>query len=96
MLRKFREGYKLPWLWQSFTNFAGMVYRQVYKVIDNRVVVTLPAAFKDKQVVVTVDDIPASQSDKLALMKQAAHDSLFLAGLNEVNDDFKNIDHETL
>jgi hypothetical protein len=73
-----------------------MTYRQTYKVTDNTLVITLPLAFKDKQVVVTIDDMAGGQKDKWSLMKQAAQDPLYLADLNEVNDDFKNIDHETL
>ncbi len=73
-----------------------MTYRQTYKVTDSTLVITLPPGFKDKQVVVTVDDMPPGQKDKLSLMKQASQDPLFLADLNEVNDDFNSIDHETL
>jgi len=73
-----------------------MTYRQVYKVTEDRLTITIPPAFKDKQVTVTIDDMANGQKDKLSLMKQAARDPLYLADLNEVNDDFKNIDHETL
>lgn len=73
-----------------------MTYRQVYKVTDNTLVITLPYGFKDKQVVVTIDDMAGGIKDKMTLMKQAAQDPLYLADLNEVNEDFKNIDHETL
>ena len=73
-----------------------MVYRKVYKVTNGSLNITIPPAFKDKQVVVTIDDAPVSQKDKLSLMEKAANDPLYLADLNEVNDDFKGIDHETL
>jgi len=73
-----------------------MTYRQVYTVTDNRVVIILPSAFKDKQVVITVDDTLNTQKDNMALMSIAASDPQYLADLNEVNDDFNSIDHETL
>jgi len=73
-----------------------MTYRQTIRVTDNTLVIKLPYEFKDKQVVVTVDDMGSSQKDKLSLMQQAAQDPMYLADLNDVNDDFKNIDHETL
>jgi len=73
-----------------------MTYRQVFTVKDNKLVLDLPAGFKDKQVVVTVDDMPVTTLDKIALMRQAANDPLYLADLQEVNDDFRHIEHETL
>lgn len=73
-----------------------MTYRQVLKVTENTLIITLPLAFKDKQVVVTIDEMAGVQNDKFSLMKLASQDPLFLADLNEVNDDFKHIDHETL
>ena len=69
-----------------------MTYRQTYKVTDNTLVITLPLAFKDKQVVVTIDDMGVERKDKLSLMKQASIDPLYLADLNEVNNDFSNIE----
>jgi hypothetical protein len=73
-----------------------MTYRQTVKVTDGTVVIKLPYEFKDKQVVVIVDDMAGVQKDKLSLMQDAARDPMYLADLNDVNDDFKNIDHETL
>ena len=73
-----------------------MTYRHVYRVKDNTLVIELPSSFKGKEVVVTVDDTPTVQMEKMELMKQAAKDPMYLEDLNEVNDDFKYIDHETL
>lgn len=73
-----------------------MTFRQIYTVTNDRIVIILPNSFKDKQVMVTVDDEPGTQTDNMRLMKQAATDPLYMADLNEVNDDFNNIDHETL
>lgn len=73
-----------------------MTYKQVYKVNDTKIVITLPAAFKDKQVFITVDDKDNTEQDKLILMRQAAIDPLYLCDLNEVNDDFEGIEQEAL
>lgn len=72
-----------------------MTHSQLYKVTDNQLVITLPPAFRNKQVRVTIDDAVVIGTDKMALMKQAAKDPLFLADLKEVNDDFEGIEHES-
>ena len=73
-----------------------MTYSQFCKVTDSKLVITLPPAFKNKQVLVTVDDKVTGEKDKIALMKLAAKDPLFLSDLKEVNNDFEGIEHETL
>ena len=73
-----------------------MTHSQLYKVTDTKLVITLPPAFRNKQVRVTIDDTVASEKDKIALMKMAAKDPLFLSDMNEVNNDFEGIEHETL
>jgi hypothetical protein len=73
-----------------------MTYQQTIKVTDNTLIIKLPYEFKDKQVVVTVDDMASGQRDKILLMREAVKDPMYIADLNDVNDDFKNIDHETL
>lgn len=73
-----------------------MTYRHVYRVKDNTLVIELPSGFKGKEVVVTVDDTPTVQMEKMKLMELASKDPLYLQDMNEVNDDFKYIDHETL
>jgi hypothetical protein len=73
-----------------------MTYSQFYKVTDSKLVITLPPEFKDKRVLVTIDDKAATEKDKMTLMKLAANDPLFLSDLKEVNDDFEGIEHETL
>ena len=62
---------------------------KVYKVTDNQLIITLPVGFKDKQVLVTIDDKPSLNEDKISMMKLAAKDPLYLSGLQEVNDDFE-------
>ena len=73
-----------------------MTYSQLYKVTDTQLVITLPAGFKNKQVLVTIEDKPLICNDKIALMKLAAKDPLFLSDLKDVTDDFEGIEHETI
>ena len=74
-----------------------MTHRQIYNISNNKLVINLPDSFKNKkQVLVTLDDSVETFAEKLALMKQAASDPLFLSDVKEVNDDFGSIDHETL
>ena len=74
-----------------------MTYRQVCNVNNNQVIITLPADFKGKkQVTVVVDDLVDNKIQKLAMLKNASEDPLFLADIAEVQHDFDSIDNETL
>ena len=73
-----------------------MTYSQIYKISDTKLIITLPAGFQNKEVLVTVADVANSNTDKKAMMKLAASDPLYLSDLKEVNDDFEAIEHETL
>ena len=74
-----------------------MTYRQVCNVNNNQVIITLPANFKGKkQVTVVVDDSVDARIQKLAMLKNASNDPLFLADIAEVQQDFDSIDGETL
>lgn len=74
-----------------------MTFKQVCSVKNNQVVITLPPNFVNKkQVTVVIEEIVDSKTQKLALMKQAATDPLFLADLEEINNDFDAISNETL
>jgi hypothetical protein len=68
-----------------------MTITKLYKVTDNQLIITLPVGFKDKQVLVTIDDKPSLNDDKISMMKLAAKDPLYLSDLQEVNDDFEGI-----
>jgi hypothetical protein len=70
-----------------------MTLTKLYKVTDNQLIITLPIGFKDKQVLVTIDDKPSLNKDKISMMKLAAKDPLYLSDLQEVNDDFEGIEH---
>ncbi len=74
-----------------------MTYRQICSVNNNQVVVTLPPNFGNKkQVTVVIDDQVDSRAHKLAQLKDASNDPLFLADISEIHKDFDSIDHETL
>ena len=74
-----------------------MTYRQVCNVNNNQVIITLPADFKGKkQVTVVVDDLVDAKIQKLAMLKNASEDPLFLADIAEIQHDFDSIDNETL
>jgi len=49
-----------------------------------------------KQVIVLIDDTVDSRYQKLALLKEAANDPLFLADIEEIHKDFDSIDNETV
>jgi hypothetical protein len=74
-----------------------MTYKIVCPVKDNQVIVTLPPDFSDKtQVTILIDDQVDMKSQKFEALKMAANDPLFLADIQEVQNDFEFIDHETL
>lgn len=74
-----------------------MILRQVFDVINNQIVITLPAEFRGrKKVLVTVDDRVEQHLKNMELMCMAASDPLFLADIREVDEDFSLIDNEQL
>ena len=74
-----------------------MRHSQVCDIQNNQLIINLPEEFRNKKkVLVIVDDTIDSKTEKLTLLKQAASDPLFIADIKAVNDDFGDIDHETL
>lgn len=74
-----------------------MTFRQICTVKNNQVIITLPPNFENqKQVTVVVDDIVDSRTQKLAQLKEASVDPLFLADIEEIHKDFDSIDDETV
>ena len=74
-----------------------MTLKQVCNIHNNQLTINLPENFYGKtKVMVIVEDIRDDVLDKDLLMKKAATDLLFFKDINEINDDFKFIDHETL
>ena len=75
----------------------AMTYRQICTVKNNQVVITLPPNFENqKQVTVVIDDVIDSRTQKLAQMREASIDPLFLADIEEIHKDFDSIDNETV
>ena len=69
----------------------------MYDVTNSEIVIHLPATLlNNRKVMVTVEDMIVSNADKVALLKIAATDPLFLAEVKEANDDFKSIYNESL
>ena len=74
-----------------------MTFKQICIVKNNKIVVTLPPNFENqKQVTVTIDDTVDGKMQKLALMKEASEDPLFLADIEAVQKDFDAIDSEEI
>jgi len=74
-----------------------MTFRQICIVENNQVIITLPPSFENqKQVTVVIDAVVDSKTQKLALLKEASVDPLFLADIEEINKDFDSIDSETV
>ena len=74
-----------------------MLIRQICDVRNNEIVIHLPDSFaNNKKVMVTVDDTILSKTDKLAALKLAATDPLFLEDMREIRDDFSSVDHESI
>lgn len=72
-----------------------MTHRRIYEVKNNQLVITLPNEFKNKtRVLVTLDDSIDSKAIKLALLKDASTDPLFLSDIKEINNDFNHIGNE--
>jgi hypothetical protein len=74
-----------------------MTFEQTCEVKNNQLVINLPSSFRNKKrVKVIVEDDDQLHSNKMNLLKKASTDPLFLADIDEVNQDFKNSDKEML
>lgn len=72
-----------------------MTMSRIYDINNNQIVIELPKTFLGKKkVMVTINDIDEKKDQKNLIMKHALNDPLFVADLNEVNDDFSAIDNE--
>ncbi len=73
-----------------------MTYKVVCPVDDNnQVIINLPANFSKKKIVtVYVDDLVDSKLSKMEQLKSASTDSLFLADISEIQQDFDFLDNE--
>ncbi len=73
--------------------------RQLKRVPKNhQIVIEVPESIHENQmmeVILLFKETPKnSRTDKLAQLQASQHDPLFLADLQEINDDFAHIDNE--
>ncbi|MEN9523225.1 MAG: hypothetical protein RL065_1602 [Bacteroidota bacterium] len=72
-----------------------MTFSQVCQINNNQIILNLPADFSGKKSVrVIVDDELDSKSKKIALLQMAATDKLFQDDVNEIADDFDNLEND--
>lgn len=71
-----------------------MSIEQIVEVPENgQVTIQLPSQLtKNKRVKIVIEEIDEDREKKLALLKQAANDPLFLADMEEVARDFDGIE----
>lgn len=74
-----------------------MTITRICEIQGNQLIIQLPAHFTNKkEVLVIVNDSFDERAAKLALLREAVNDPLFLADIAEVQADFENIDDEGL
>ena len=75
-----------------------MTLRKIVYIPHNyQLIISLPKRFRNKRrVLVTIDELPDSNTKKIELIRKASRDPLFIADLEEVNNDFEPFDGETL
>jgi len=75
-----------------------MTFEKTYEVQkNNQLIINLPDKFKSKKKVrVIIEDIDESRDIKIALLRKALTDPLFLSDMAETASDFENSDNELL
>ena len=75
-----------------------MTFEKTYDVQkNNQLIINLPDRFKSrKKVRVIIEDIDENRDVKIALLKKASTDPLFLSDIAETLSDFENSDNELL
>ena len=75
-----------------------MTFEKTYEVQkSNKLIIDLPERFKSKKKVrVIIEDIDEQRDLKIALLKKAQNDPLFLSDIGETTTDFENSDNELL
>ena len=75
-----------------------MIVKQIYKTENkSQLMINLPENFRSKKrILVVLDDSVDTKADKMDLMKMASKDPFFLADIDLISGDFKNIDSELL
>jgi hypothetical protein len=75
-----------------------MTFEKTYDVQkNNQLIINLPERFKSrKKVRVIIEDIDENRNVKIAMLKKASTDPLFLSDITETVSDFENSDNELL
>lgn len=75
-----------------------MIVKQIYKTNNkSQLLINIPENFRKKShILVVLDDSIESKNDKMHLMEMASKDPLFLADIDAISKDFRNIDTELL
>lgn len=75
-----------------------MIVKQIYNTDHkSQLMIHIPEKFRNKRrILVVLDDSIDTKSDKMLLMSQASKDPLFLADIDAISSDFRNIDSEIL
>ncbi len=75
-----------------------MIVKQIYNTNNKtQLMINLPDTFRQKRrILVVLDDSIDIKTEKLDLLKNASTDPLFLADIDSVSRDFRNVDSELL
>ncbi len=75
-----------------------MIVKQIYNTYNKtQLIINLPDTFRQKRrILVVLDDSIDIKTEKLDLLKNASTDPLFLADIDSVSRDFRNVDSELL
>ncbi|MCK9638489.1 MAG: hypothetical protein M0R39_01160 [Prolixibacteraceae bacterium] len=75
-----------------------MTFEKTYDIQkNNQLIINLPERFKSKKMVrVIIEDIDEIREEKIAMLKKASSDPLFLSDIVETVSDFENSDNELL
>lgn len=75
-----------------------MTFEKTYDVQkNNQLIINLPVRFKSKKKVrVIIEDIDENRDAKIALLKKAVTDPLFLSDMVEITSDFEQSDIELI
>lgn len=73
-----------------------MTFEKTYTLKkNNQLIINLPDRFKSKKKVkVIIEDVDENRDLKIAMLKKASADPLFLADVAETVSDFGNVDKE--
>ncbi len=93
---KVQEQIDLIKTFRDFTKKQIMTFEKTYDVQkNNQIVINLPVRFQSKKKVrVTIEDIDENREEKIALLKKAAVDPIFLSDIAEIESDFRYSDNE--